>query len=74
MERCQYVVPFIVVRARVERSERVSVKQLLALNQPLEVVLHLLELVPGREQVLVHNLGEPRLDGLHRSLAKSFAL
>ena len=55
-KRCENFVPLVVVGTRVKCFDRAPIKKLLALGEPLEVVLYLLELIPGWQQVLVHDL------------------
>ena len=47
-KRCENFVPLVVAGTCIQRLDRASIEKLLALDEPLKIVLHLLELVPGR--------------------------
>jgi hypothetical protein len=52
----ELLVPLVIVLRRIEGFESTSVKEFFTGQQALIVMLHLLKFVPGRQQVLVHDL------------------
>ena len=64
----------IIIVTTVECVYHTPVEQLFPLHEPLEIMLHFLKFVAGRQQVIVHDLGETLIDGVHRLSTKALAL
>src|SRR5260221_7465137 len=58
----QVVVAIIIVVSRIKSFQRSAIEKLLSLHEPFEIMLHLLEFISGREEVLVHDLRRTCLD------------
>lgn len=69
----QDFVALVVVLRIVQQGDHVIVEQQLSAQQALVLLLCLLYLVSGRNQVLVHDPLEAARDALHRPLAVAIA-